>query len=121
MSREQLVVTAGIIFAGFSTLTLWTLSAAQSPRNRYRPLLVEPPFPDPNSEDPSVEKEVVIARMFTPGVIRSRPPGPTPDWLIGNVRHLPNGRWYNAFTAWQKLYGTCLLSTIIPTQSRLNT
>jgi hypothetical protein len=117
MSREQLVVTAGLIFAGVSTLTLWTLSATQSPRNRYRPLFE--PLPNTNPEDPSAEsgkKEVIIARVFMPGIIRSRPPGPTPDWLIGNVRHLPKGRWYNAFTEWQKLYGT---TVVLITESRL--
>jgi hypothetical protein len=88
MNREQLVVTAGFVFIGVFTLAAWTVAATRPPL-KYDPNLLyldEPFYP-------------VIER------IRHRPPGPTPDILIGNLRQLPQGRWYETFTAWQKIYG----------------
>lgn len=33
------------------------------------------------------------------------PPGPKGDFLIGNVRDLPQTRMFDTFTEWQKTYG----------------
>lgn len=96
MNREQLVVTAGFVFIGVFTLAAWTVAATKPPLKH-----------DPNL--------VYLDAPFYPAIerVRRRPPGPRPDFLIGNLRHLPKGRWYETFTAWQKIYGDMIYMTAL--------
>lgn len=98
MDREHVVVTAGFVFLSIFTLTLWTFSATQMSKRRLVPVS-SPPL-TPSGIDDEAKKWQPINNVGS-----SRPPGPEPDWLIGNVRHLPKGDVYTPFCEWQKIYG----------------
>jgi hypothetical protein len=111
MNRDQVIITTVLVFTTIFSLAAWTVRATR-PRRPYQ----HPPYPglhgdfetkmtDDLHNELSERLRLQYIRLYNP----PRPPGPKPDWLIGNLRHL-SGNWTESFTAWQKIHGIYFVS-----------
>jgi len=111
MNRDQVIITTGLVFTTIISLAAWTVGATRPQRRPYQ----YPPYPNLHDFEPKMTEDLhnrlserlrlQYIRLYNP----ARPPGPKPDWLIGNLRHL-SGNWIESFTAWQKIHGIYFVS-----------
>lgn len=105
MHRDQVVATAGLVFIVVLTLAGWTIGATRPPRKRLSIPLIQ----IPENLPPDIQNKLHATLLQRHGAHLSRhlsrPPGPKPDWLIGNMHHLPKERLYETFSSWQNIYG----------------
>lgn len=85
MNQDQIIVTVGLLFVAVFYIANWRAKDAKGTGLHNGNKFSQPPN------------------------ILSRPPGPKPDWLIGNIRQFPKGRLAETFTAWQRIYGHYLM------------